>query len=319
MMPLPLLSLRVPMPPAPRLAAGLFAALLVVAFSGRLASAQLVQSSLKLTSEQQSQIHDLAARVLKHADSTGCKKSCTILVANFTGETGSTSGIGMELADEVSAQLARQAGGGIQVASRLHLRQYLEKERIASKLLEDDNAARWLAMENGANAVLIGYLKVGLTQASLHVQLLDTRDFGKRDIRGKTYVEEETFKDVSNFGDLESAEPFGEPQALNAPKDSFDYSKHNTGDRATPPHCTYKPDPSYSNAARTVKFHGTLILRVIISKDGDVPSLQVLKGLPFGLNRQALESVSKWRCEPATVDGQPVSALVPIEVSFRLY
>jgi len=36
---------------------------------------------------------------------------------------------------------------------RAKLQQYLEKERIASKLLEDDNAARWLAMENGATAV----------------------------------------------------------------------------------------------------------------------------------------------------------------------
>src|SRR5262249_52398735 len=156
-------------------------------------SAQLVQSSLKLTSEQQLQIHDLGGRVLKHADSAGCKKSCTILVANFTGETGSTSGVGMQLADEVSAQLASQAGGNIQIASRPHLQQYLERERIASKLLEDDNAARWLATENGATVVLIGYLKVGLTKASLHVQLLDTRDFGKRDIRTKAYVEEETF------------------------------------------------------------------------------------------------------------------------------
>ncbi|HWZ99123.1 MAG TPA: energy transducer TonB [Candidatus Dormibacteraeota bacterium] len=306
------------MPPVLRPAIRIFSVLFAFTFSADLTSAQLLQSSLKLSSEQQTQIHDLAARVLKHADSSGCKKSCTILVANFTGETGSTSAIGIQLADEVSAQLGVQTNG-IQIASRRNFQQYLERERIASKLLEDDNAARWLAMDNGASAVLIGYLRVGLTQASLHVQLLDTRDFGKRDIRGKTYVEEETFKDVSNFGALESAEPFGEPQPLNAPKDTFDYSKRSVGEQATTPHCTYRPDPSYSNAARTVKFQGTLILRVIISKDGDVPSLQVLRGLPFGLNKQALESVSKWRCEPATVDGQPVSAMVPIEVSFRLY
>ncbi len=307
------------MPPVLRPAIRVLSIPLALAFFANHASAQLLQSQLQLSSEQRAQLHDLASRVLKHADSAGCKKSCTILVANFAGESGSTSAIGIQLADELSAQLASEAGGAIQIASRRNLQQYLERERIASKVLEDDNAARWLATENGATAVLIGYLKLGLTQASLHVQLLDTRDFGKRDIRGKTYVEEQTFNDISNFGAVEPAEPFGEPQALDAPKDTFDYSKHNLGDTVKPPHCGYKPDPEYSNAARTVKFQGTLVLRVIISKDGEIPSSQVLKGLPFGLNKQALESVSRWRCEPATVDGQAVSAMVPIEVSFRLY
>jgi TonB family protein len=293
-------------------------AALVFLFSADCVRAQEPQAPVKLTSDQRTELHGLVSRLLKHADSAGCKKSCTILVANFTGETGSTSLVGMQLADEVSAQLAAQASG-IQVASRAGLKQYLEKERIASKLLEDDNAARWLATENGATAVLIGYLKVGLTQANLRVQLLDTRDFGKRDIRGKAYVEAATFNDVSNFGALESAEPFGEPQPLSAPKDALDFSKHIAGERSTPPQCTHHPDPSYSDAARTVKFQGTLILRVVISKDADVPSLQVLGGLPFGLNRQALETVSRWRCQPAMIDGQPVAATVPIEISFRLY
>jgi len=141
-----------------------------------------------------------------------------MLVANFTGESGSTSEIGMALADELSSQLTAQAHG-IQIVNRHVLREYLERERIASKLLEDDNAARWLAMDNGATEVLIGYLKIGLTQANLHVQLLDTHDFAKRvrDMQAKTFVEEEVFRDVSNFGSFESAEPFGEPAALKGP------------------------------------------------------------------------------------------------------
>src|SRR5690242_20719804 len=126
-------------------------------------SAQLNESSVTLTAGQKSQLQDLASRVLKHSDVAGCKKTCSILVANFTGESGSTSEIGMALADELSSQLAAQAHG-IQIVNRHALRQYLERERIASKLLEDDNAARWLATENGATAVLIGYLKIGLTQ-----------------------------------------------------------------------------------------------------------------------------------------------------------
>src|SRR5215475_14417558 len=104
-----------------------FAALLLL--SPKIVLSQLSQSQLKLTSDQQSQIQDLAARLLKHADSAGCKKTCSILVANFTGESGQTSPLGVQLADEVSEQLAAQAKG-LQIVSRHNLQQYLEKERI---------------------------------------------------------------------------------------------------------------------------------------------------------------------------------------------
>lgn len=180
----------------------------VLAFSAHLVSAQALQPQLQLSPEQQSQLHDLASRVLKHADSAGCKKSCTILVANFTGETGSTSTLSMQLSDGVSAQLASQAGGGIQIASRRNLQHYLEKERIASKLLEDDNAARWLATENGATVVLVGYLKVGLSEVTLLVQLLDTKDFAARNAATKTRIEEAVLHDIGNLGGLEPTEPF---------------------------------------------------------------------------------------------------------------
>ena len=289
-------------------------------FFPKLAISQLSQSQLKLTLDQQSQIQDLASRVLKHADAAGCKKTCSILVANFTGETGQTSPLGVQLADEVSEQLAAQAKG-FQIVSRHNLQQYLERERIPSKLLEDDNAARWLATENGATVVLIGYLKVGLTNADLHVQLLDTRDFGKRGIRTKPYVEEAVFRDVSNLGDMEPAEPFGKPAELQHPADFIDLhgSSPDTKRVSSPPHCTYKPDPSYTDAARVVKFQGTLLLQVVISKEGQVTNLQVLRGLPFGLNKQALDKVRTWQCQPASVDDQPAGVIVPIEVSFRLY
>src|SRR5215475_11327169 len=109
----------------------LFAIFFVVFFLlfPKVALSQLSQSQLKLTLDQQSQIQDLAARLLKHADTAGCKKTCSILVANFTGETGQTSPLGVQLADEVSEQLAAQAKG-LQIVSRHNLQQYLEKERI---------------------------------------------------------------------------------------------------------------------------------------------------------------------------------------------
>jgi len=296
-----------------------FFLLVLYLLTPKVALSQLSQSQLNLTLEQQTQIQDLAARLLKHADAAGCKKTCSILVANFTGETGQTSPLGVQLADEVSEQLAAQAKG-LQIVSRHNLQQYLEKERIPSKLLEDDNAARWLATENGATVVLIGYLKVGLKEATLRAQLLDAKDFASRGAAAKSRIEEAVFRDITNLGDVEPAEPFGEPRALDGSQDVYDSTKLRPYDSTnSAPTCAYHPDPSYTDTARKVKFQGSLVLRVMISKEGSVPTLQVLKGLPFGLNKQALETVSKWRCQPAKIDGQPVASMVPIEVSFRLY
>lgn len=284
----------------------------VLALSAHVASVQLSQSQMQLSSEQQSLLHDLTSRVLKHADSAGCKKSCTILVVNFTGESGSTSALGMQLADEVSAQLASQAGGGVQIASRRNLQQYLEKERIPSKLLEDDNAARWLATENGATVVLVGYLKVGLTEATLLVQLLDTKDFAARNAAAKTRVEEAVLKDIGNLSGLEPAEPFP-PSPRELPGE---FEKLETG--TTHPRCDQR-DPEYTDAARRVKFKGDVVLRAILSKEGQIVATQPLKGAPYGLNQSAERAVRQWKCQPATKDGQPVAVLLPIESSFRVF
>lgn len=274
--------------------------------------AQTSPTRIELSRDQQSEMRDLASRLLKHADSAGCKKTCTILVANFTGESGQTSLLGMRIADELSDQLAAQAKG-IQIASRQKLRQYLEKERIPSKLLEDDNAARWLATENGANVVLVGYLKIGLTEATLRAQLLDTKDFAMRNAAAKTRVEEAVLKDIGNLGGLDPVEPFPD-----SPKDLSAEVSGKLEAGVTPPRCHHE-DPSYTDAARRVKFKGTVVLQAVLSKDGEITAVQPLTGAPFGLNQSAERAARQFKCQPATKDGQPVSALLPIEFTFRIY
>ena len=281
--------------------------------------AQSPQASLTLSNQQQSQLYLLASRILQNADKAGCKKgSCRILVNNFAGPSGVTSRLGMQLADALSAQLAAQAQG-LQIIDRGKLQEYLSRERIDSKLLEDDNAARWLASENGATEVLVGYLRGGGTERNLHVQLLDTRDFGKKEPKSHGRTEEVTFAALGTEGDLDPAESFGKLPELPGSEGTFQYGKDAAGHKVTPPRCTYQPDPPYSEPARTVKFQGTLVLQVLVSENSQISALQIVKGLPFGLNEQATESVRRWRCNPVTVDGELRATKVPIEVSFRLY
>ena len=87
------------------------------------------------------------------------------------------------------------------------------------------------------------------------------------------------------------------------------------------PSCVHCPDPSYNNLARSERIQGTCILEVLISNTGDAKQIRPVKLLGYGLDERAYDAIKSWKFKPATSknDGTPVSVIVPIEVSFRLY
>jgi TonB family protein len=283
--------------------------------------AQAPQTPLSLSSQQQDQLRDLAARILQHADKAGCKKgACTILVANFTNSSGSTSILAMQLADAVSEQLAAGAMD-IRIADRKRLYQFLEAERIPSKFLAEDNAERWLAMEQSANAVLVGHLEGGGDRLSVTLQLLDAHFLvgprERREVRkGPQEKVEMTIIGIDEPSRMQ-AEPFGEASASKLAEEQGIQRAGVHG--VTVPSGVYMPTPDYTDPARIAKFQGSLILLVTVSEEGRAEDLKVLQGLPFGLNQHALNTVRTWKFRPATLDGKAVPVQVPIEVTFRLY
>src|SRR5438874_11698646 len=56
------------------------------------------------------------------------------------------------------------------------------------------------------------------------------------------------------------------------------------------PVCSYCPQPDYSDAARAAKFQGTVILSVVVTAEGQVTSVYVLKGAPLGLTAQTIKA-----------------------------
>lgn len=79
------------------------------------------------------------------------------------------------------------------------------------------------------------------------------------------------------------------------------------------------PDPEYTEEARRAKVEGTCVLGLIVDAEGRPRDIHVIRGLGYGLDQKALETVREWRFEPAKKDGQPVNVQVSIEVGFRLY
>jgi TonB family protein len=86
-----------------------------------------------------------------------------------------------------------------------------------------------------------------------------------------------------------------------------------------PPTCITCPDPKYTEAARAAKFsNGTVIMSALVTTDGQVKSVYVMRGLPFGLAERAAMAVKDWKLKPAMKDSQPVAVRVDIETTFRL-
>jgi TonB family protein len=78
--------------------------------------------------------------------------------------------------------------------------------------------------------------------------------------------------------------------------------------------------PAFSLAASKAKIQGTVTLALVIDPTGVPTSVKVLRGLPCGLNNQAIEAAKKWRFKPAAdPKGDPVAVRQVIEMTFHLY
>ena len=88
----------------------------------------------------------------------------------------------------------------------------------------------------------------------------------------------------------------------------------------TTPSCIHCPTPNYTEEARAAKYQGVVVLQVTVTAEGRATNIAILKAPGKGLEARAVEAVRDWKFKPAVgPDGNPVSVIVPIEVTFRLY
>jgi protein TonB len=85
------------------------------------------------------------------------------------------------------------------------------------------------------------------------------------------------------------------------------------------PRPRYAPDPKYSEEARRAKFQGSVLLALIVGRDGNPRDLRILRSVGLGSDEMSLEAVRTWRFEPARKGNVPVSVQISVEVNFRLY
>jgi protein TonB len=86
------------------------------------------------------------------------------------------------------------------------------------------------------------------------------------------------------------------------------------------PTCVTCPYPIYTDEARHAKLQGTVTLRVLVGTDGRASDIRVVRGVGFGLDDRAVQTVRGWKFHPARDASQhAIAAWVTIEAVFRLF
>jgi len=76
-----------------------------------------------------------------------------------------------------------------------------------------------------------------------------------------------------------------------------------------------KVQPEYPADARRIE--GTVVLKAIIDKDGNVANLQLISGHPM-LAPAAIDAVKQWKYRPYLLNGSPMEVETQVQVNFTL-
>ena len=79
----------------------------------------------------------------------------------------------------------------------------------------------------------------------------------------------------------------------------------------------HQVEPVYPPLARAARVQGTVELHALITTQGTIEKLQVLRGHPL-LVKAAVDAVDEWRYRPYVLNGEPVEVETDVTVKFSL-
>ena len=91
------------------------------------------------------------------------------------------------------------------------------------------------------------------------------------------------------------------------------------GGDVRPPVLITRVEPVYPEIARKLRKEGTIILEAIITTDGTVDDVRIVKSADAFLDEAAKQAVMQWRYRPATLNARAVNVYLTVTVSFRLH
>jgi TonB family protein len=90
------------------------------------------------------------------------------------------------------------------------------------------------------------------------------------------------------------------------------------GSGIEPPRLVKEVKATYTEDARRQGITGNVVLEIVVTREGTVDSVSVLRGLGAGLDQRAIAAVREWRFLPARRRGEPVDVVVEVAVEFAL-
>jgi TonB family protein len=90
------------------------------------------------------------------------------------------------------------------------------------------------------------------------------------------------------------------------------------GPATTPVEITFKPNPVYTDEARSLKLEGEVLLEVSFASNGTLHVNRVVRGLGHGLDEAAIAAANKIRFKPALRMGQPIDSTAVVHVLFQM-
>jgi protein TonB len=92
---------------------------------------------------------------------------------------------------------------------------------------------------------------------------------------------------------------------------------YRAGSGIQPPRLLREVKADYTEEARRKRLSGDVVLEIVVTRDGRVGNISVLRGLGLGLDQQAIAAVRQWQFAPARRLGEPVDVIVEVAVEFK--
>jgi TonB family protein len=108
--------------------------------------------------------------------------------------------------------------------------------------------------------------------------------------------------------------PVAESGTVDEPEDKVYY----VTSEIDPPVLVSNSTPEYPFLDRQIRLKGTVVVAIVIERDGSVAEAKVIRSLNERMDEAVLSAVRKWRYKPATLKGQPVAVHMVVRANFDL-
>jgi TonB family protein len=98
----------------------------------------------------------------------------------------------------------------------------------------------------------------------------------------------------------------------------FGGGAYRLGGGVTPPTLVKEVRPTYTVEALSRRIQGTVMLEVVVTREGMPGDIRVTRSLDPGLDVEAVRATREWRFNPGRLGETPVDVLVTILMDFRL-